>query len=82
VTGGGAESGAASPPPYWAASTAIQRDVWQNGSDAVAVASKRNVSATGEARAIAADCLQGYLESLAERGLPIPRAAQPDTSGL
>jgi predicted RNase H-like HicB family nuclease len=33
-----------------------------------------------EARAMAADCLQGYLESLAERGLPIPRSQPTDTN--
>ena len=27
----------------------------------------------GEARAMAEDCLQGYLETLAERGLPLPQ---------
>jgi predicted RNase H-like HicB family nuclease len=31
-----------------------------------------------EARAMAAECLQGYLESLTERGLPIPPSESPE----
>ena len=31
-----------------------------------------------EARAMAAECLQGYLETLAERGLPIPPSESPE----
>jgi len=31
-----------------------------------------------DARAMASECLQGYIESLAARGLPLPRGEAPE----